>query len=144
MGFRKWRETTSTSPSGCHLGLRQVTTYTYPDEETEKAKTSILTVQTHIINLPLKYGFSPMRWRKVVNALIEKIPNKPFIHKLRVIHLLEADYNLCLKAIFGRKLTWNCKRHGALGEIQNGFRPNQSTLDTIVLNELITEYNRRM
>jgi hypothetical protein len=143
-GFRKWREETSTSPSGCHLGLRRVTTHNYPDEETEKVKKDILRVQTQIINLPLRHGFSPHRWQQVVNAMIEKIPNQPYISKLRVIHLLEADYNLCLKAIFGRKLTWNCKEHGALGDIQNGFRPGRSTLGTIITNELVTEYNRRM
>jgi ribonuclease HI len=143
-GFRKWRESTSTSPSGCHLGLRRVTSYAYPEEETEKMKQEILKVQTHVINIPLKHGFSPNRWRKVVNAVIEKVPNKPYIHKLRIIHLLEADYNLCLKAIFGRKLTWNCEEHGTLGDIQNGFRPGRSTMGTIIMNELITEYNRRM
>jgi hypothetical protein len=124
------------------LGLRRVTSYTYPDEELEKIKYEILKVQTHIINLPLKHGFSPNRWQLVVNAVIEKIPNKPYVHKLRIIHLLEADYNLCLKAIFGRKLTWNCEEHGTLGDIQNGFRPGRSTMGTIIMNELISEYNR--
>jgi hypothetical protein len=143
-GFRKWREVTSTSPSGCHLGLRCVTTYRYNDEETENIKGDILRVQTQIINIPLRHGFSPRRWQKVVNAMIEKIPNHPYIHKLRVIHLLKADYNLCLKAIFGRKLTWNCEEHNTLGDIQNGFRPGRSTLGTIISNELVTEYNRRM
>jgi hypothetical protein len=143
-GFRKWREATSTSPSGCHLGLRRITMYRYADEETEKIKKDILRIQTQIINLPLRHGFSPNRWQKVVNTMIEKIPNKPYINKLRVIHLLEADYNLCLKAIFGRKLTWNCEEYGVLGDVQNGFRPGRSTLGTIITNELVTEYNRRM
>jgi hypothetical protein len=143
-GFRKWREATSTSPSGCHLGLRRIASYCYQDEETEKLKTGILLVQTQIINLPLRHGFSPHRWQKVVNAMIKKIPNHPYINKLRVIHLLEADYNLCLKAIFSRKLTWNCEEHEALGDVQNGFRQGRSTLGTIITNELMTEYNRRM
>jgi hypothetical protein len=143
-GFSKWREATSTSPSGCHLGLRRVTTYYYPDKETEKTKTDILRVQTQVINLPLRHGFSPHRWQDVVNAMIEKSPNYPYINKLRVIHLLEADYNLCLKAIFGRKLTWNCEEHETLGDVQNGFRPGRSTLGTIITNELMTEYNCRM
>jgi hypothetical protein len=143
-GFRKWREATSTSPSGCHLGLRRIASYCYQDEETEKLKTGILLVQTQIINLPLRHGFSPHRWQKVVNAMIKKIPNHPYINKLRVIHLLEADYNLCLKAIFGQKLTWNCEEHKALGDVQNGFRPGRSTLGKIITNELMTEYNRRM
>jgi hypothetical protein len=32
---------------------------------------------------------------------VRKIPGKPLLHKLRVIHILEADYNLTLKNIFG-------------------------------------------
>jgi hypothetical protein len=68
-GFRKWREATSTSPSGCHLGLCRVTTYNYPDEELETIKTEILKIQASIINLPLKHGFSPIRWQNVTNAL---------------------------------------------------------------------------
>jgi hypothetical protein len=76
-GFRKWREATSTSPSGCHLGLCHMTTYRYKDKETENIKGDILQVQTQIINLPLRHGFLPRRWQEVVNAMIEKIPNHP-------------------------------------------------------------------
>jgi hypothetical protein len=47
-------------------------------------------------------GFSPTRWQTVVNAMLEKNPGTPLLHKLRVIHILEADYNLSLKMIFGR------------------------------------------
>jgi hypothetical protein len=53
--------------------------------------------------------------------MLEKIPGKPFLHKLRVIHLLEADYNLTLKNIFGRRLLKNCERYGTLGDFQDGF-----------------------
>jgi hypothetical protein len=100
-GFRKWRETTSTSPSGCHLGLRRITTYQSDKEELEEARKQILKAQTDIINIPIQRGFSPHRWQTVVNAMLEKIPGKPYLHKLRVIHILEADYNLALKEIFG-------------------------------------------
>jgi hypothetical protein len=33
-------------------------------------------------------GFILERWRKIVNAMIEKIPGRPQINKLQVIHLL--------------------------------------------------------
>jgi hypothetical protein len=53
--------------------------------------------------------------------MLEKIPGKPFLHKLRVIHILEADYNLALKELFGRRLMWNCEDYGKLGNVQDGF-----------------------
>jgi hypothetical protein len=70
---------------------------------------------------PNENVFSPSRWQMVINAMLEKIPGKPFLHKLRVIHILEADYNLTLKNIFGRRLMQNCEQHGTLGELQDGF-----------------------
>jgi hypothetical protein len=67
----------------------------------EEARHDILQAQADIINIPIQNGFSPTRWRTVVNAMLEKITGKLLLHKLRVIHILEADYNLALKEIFG-------------------------------------------
>jgi hypothetical protein len=102
------------------------------DEETEKIRTGILGIQTHIINIPLTHGFSPNCWQTVINAMLEKVPGNPLLHKLRVIHILEADYNLTLKAIFGRRLLYNCESHGALGDLQDGFRKGWSTTRTLL------------
>jgi hypothetical protein len=143
-GFRRWRETTSTSPSGCHLGLRRIATYPTLDETVETMRQNILQVQTDIINLPIQNGFSPKRWQTVVNAMLEKIPGKPLLHKLRVIHILEADYNLALKQIFGKRLLKNCERGGTLGDMQDGFRKGRSTIRTLLHNELINDYNKRL
>jgi hypothetical protein len=125
-GFKRWRESTSTSPSGCHLGLRRIPTISCSDEATDKQRKNILELQTLIINIPLQIGFSPKRWQTIVNAMLEKIPGNPILHKLRVIHILEADYNLTLKAIFGRRLMKNCEKYGSLGDLQDGFRKGRS------------------
>jgi hypothetical protein len=37
-GPRRWRETTSTSPSGCHLGIRRIPAIPTGDEEMEKTR----------------------------------------------------------------------------------------------------------
>jgi hypothetical protein len=76
--------------------------------------------------------------------MLEKIPGKPFLHKLRVIHILEADYNLALKNIFGRRLMRNCEKHGVLGNLQDGFRKSRSTTRTLLHNEIISDYNKRL
>jgi hypothetical protein len=57
---------------------------------------------------------------------------------------LEADYNLALKMIFGRRLMKNCEQHGVLGDYQDGFRKGRSTTRTLLLNELMNDYNKRL
>jgi hypothetical protein len=143
-GFRRWRESTSTSPSGCHLGLRRIPTSPCGNEEMDKLRKNILELQTLIINFPLQIGFSPARWQTIVNAMLEKIPRTPMLHKLRVIHILEADYNLTLKAIFGRRLMKNCEKYGSLGDLQDGFRKGRSTTRTLLHNKLVNDYNKRL
>jgi hypothetical protein len=59
-GFCRWKESTSTSPSGYHLGLRCIPAVPTLDAELEKLRTGILGIQTHIINIPLSHGFSPL------------------------------------------------------------------------------------
>jgi hypothetical protein len=143
-GFKKWREETSTSPSGCHLGLRRIPAFATDTKEDDKMRQQIQQVQADIINLPMSRGFSLTRWRVVVNAMLEKIAGKPLLHKLRVIHILEADYNLALKEIFGRRLMYNCELGGTLGNQQDGFRKGRSTMRTLLQNELFNDYNKRL
>jgi hypothetical protein len=76
--------------------------------------------------------------------MLEKITGKPMLHKLRVIHILEADYNLALKQIFGRRLLKNCELHDTLGDLQDGFRKGRSTIRTLLLNEITNDYNKRL
>jgi hypothetical protein len=110
----------------------------------EDIRNDILQAQTDIINLPIQNGFSPQRWRTVVNAMLEKITGKPMLHKLRVIHILEADYNLALKLIFGKRLLQNCEKYDTLGNLQDGFRKGRSTMRTLLLNEITNDYNKRL
>jgi hypothetical protein len=144
LGFKKWREETSTSPSGCHLGLRRIPAFLTENKEQEQMRQQIQQIQADVINLPIGIGFSPTRWQVVINAMLEKIPRKPMLHKLRVIHILEADYNLALKEIFGRRLMRNCEQYGTLGNRQDGFRKGRSTMQTLLQNELLNDYNKRL
>jgi hypothetical protein len=48
--------------------------------------------------------------------MIEKIPGKPLLNKLRVIHLFEADFNLCLRIFWGQRLMRQAKSQKALGD----------------------------
>jgi hypothetical protein len=106
-------------------------------------RSAIEQIQADIINLPVSWGFSPNRWQTIVNAMLEKVAGKPLLHKLRAIHILEADYNLALKIIFGRRLMANCENYNILGDRQDGFRKGRSTIRTLLQNEIFHDYNKR-
>ena len=83
-GFKTWRETTSTSPSGRHLGhYRALVT----DDTLRYCLTTFL-------NIAITNGISITRWQHAANVMIEKDKGRPNINRLRIIHLFEADLNL--------------------------------------------------
>ena len=85
---------TATSPSGRHLGLY-------------KALLGIENISEFfagMCELPAKYGFAPKRWAYALKLMIEKDKGIPRVSRLRVIHLLEADYNFVLRNMWGRRL----------------------------------------
>jgi hypothetical protein len=143
-GFKKWKEATSTSPSGCHLGLRRISAIPCDEKELDKMRKAILEIQTLVINIPIHMGFAPERWTTIVNAMLEKVPGTPLLHKLHVIHILEADYNLTLKTIFRQRLMKNCEKHGTLGDLQDGFKKGRSTTRTLLHNEIFNDFNKWM
>jgi hypothetical protein len=91
-GFHKWREGTTTSPSGKHLGIykalvnvrkynilttkeKQSATDISPDRETITCQ--CLQIQHLLMTLAVQHGHTYQRWRIVHNFLLEKF---------RVIH----------------------------------------------------------
>jgi hypothetical protein len=101
--FKVWRESTSTSPSGRHLGhykaLVSIIDKSIKEDEREDYKDlqkSIRQCHIHMINYCIKYLYSLTRWKTIVNMMIYKEPGNVKIHQLRVIHLYEADLSLLL------------------------------------------------
>jgi hypothetical protein len=58
------------------------------------------------------------------------------LHRLRVLHLLEADFNLLIKILLARRFVWHCEDHQAFGEDQAGSRPGRSAIDVVLQKEL--------
>ena len=54
--------------------------------------------------LPFIYWVAPKRWAHAMKLIIEKDKGKPRVSRLRVIHLLEADYIFVLRIMWGRRL----------------------------------------
>ena len=100
--IKTWRESTSTSPSGQHLGhykalLARHEYSDLPEKDPRRARLDqqreeILSVHWKMINYALERGYSYRRWQQVANAMLFKEPGNIKIHRTRVIHLYEADY----------------------------------------------------
>jgi hypothetical protein len=103
--YKTWRVGTSTSPSGRHLSHQHVLFQPHGIDQhidakvhhdAEEAREACWQVQHSIVEYAVKYGYCFDRWKQVVNAMIEKKPGNPQLHRLRVIHLYESDYNSLL------------------------------------------------
>jgi hypothetical protein len=138
-GFRAWREMTSASPSNRHLGHYKA--LLSPDGRTDKDTTKhlaeeIMDARCQMTALCAKLGMSLNRWQEVATATLEKDTGSPKLHRLRAMHLLEADLNLLIKIIIARRFVWHGEKHGVFGEAQAGGRPGRSANDIVLQKEL--------
>ena len=147
--IKVWDERTSTSPlTDVHLGhAKAYIAKTDLDPESdeydtfEERRLAILMGHLTILQYALKFGYSYERWQSIVNAMLEKDPGNPKIHRLRVIHLYEWDFNLllCVKwrqllhRAFGRKL---------INKACYGTMPGCSSLGPVFIKELEYEITR--
>jgi hypothetical protein len=142
--FKNWKESTSTSPfTKRHLGhydcLLRLMGHKQPDDEPdERIKQAKTIFQAHysILAHAVKHGRLIKRWQKVANSMIEKEPGNPKIHRLRVIHLYEADYNLLLSIFWARKLVHLAEDFEAFNKNCYGGRPGMSAIEPVFLEEL--------
>ena len=123
--FSTWKETTTISPSGRHLGHYK----------------SILNcpelVSFHCImtSLPLCFGFAPSCWTKAIQIMLEKKPGIPLLNRLRVIIILEANYNWALRLIWGKRLFQSAAQSNLLMPAQQA-RPGFHSI-TAALNKFL-------
>jgi hypothetical protein len=82
LGWKKFKEKTSAGSSGI----------TIPQMKAHGTSNYLTEVDTIMANLPYRFGFSPQRWRKGLDVMIEKKPGVRQLSKLRAILLYEADF----------------------------------------------------
>ena len=90
------------------------------------------------MSLPFEHGFAPSRWRQCLEVTIEKQPGNPLIHRLRIIVLLEADFNIALCIILMRRLFPAAEKMGFAKE-QWGSRKNRNSTDCATMKVLTFE-----
>jgi hypothetical protein len=95
----------------------------------------VFQIKAKILNLAIQHGHVYKRWRKIINATIEKIPGKPLIHKLRVIHLIESDFNAMIGILWGRRLMQQGEKNGNFGVEQRGSRKHMDAIGLVVAKQ---------
>jgi hypothetical protein len=133
--LKTWDERTSTSPmTNVHLGHGK--SY-YADHSLEPGspaeqkftqfRQKIIEGHVSLLNYSLQFGYSYTRWQNIVNALLEKDIGTPRIHRLRVIHLYEWDYNLLL-CVKWRALWHHVVDNKLLNQACYGTTPGKSSI----------------
>ena len=145
--YGKWKETTSTSPSNRHLGHYHSLLQTPPlDPDSAETKTfhaatkQIWNIHHGIHQYAIDQAYCFKRWQNVVNTMIEKDPGDPRIHRLRVIHLYEADYSLLIGNAF-RRVLHKMEDANLMNPGCYGNRPTRSALDPVLIEVLQLEYS---
>lgn len=143
--FKIWNERTSTSPSGLHLGhYKALVSWNDADLDTEEGKLieqqrkELIKAHVAMINYLLLQSHSYSRWKNVVNVMIKKEPGNSKIHRLRVIHLYEADYNFLLQEKWCGLIS-HAEERNLLHPGQYGSCPSQDALIPAFLEELKNE-----
>ena len=131
-GFGRWREATSTSPSGRHLGHYKAIV----QDDT------LLLCLTKFIDLVVKRGIALSRWKNAINVMLEKDDGCPRINRLRIIHLFEADFNFFLKLLWGHRLVCRANDFKMINTGQYGSVPGRTAVELVMLNQISNDICR--
>ena len=74
-----------------------------PDPEADDDKNRVFEIIATLTNLSARHGLTLKRWRKVYTTMLQKTPALNHIEKLRVINIIEADFNLMIGTLWGRR-----------------------------------------
>ena len=125
-GMKKIGEGKSSSLSGRHYGIYKALLGSPIFCETV----------VRLINLSVRHCFLLRRWKKVIQVMLCKQPGNFNVNKLRVIQLLEADLNMYLRLIWGKRLVHHILQHGGLPNEQFGSRPGTQATSAALLKVL--------
>jgi hypothetical protein len=157
-GLCNWKESSSTSPSGRHLGhFHTLLNACHRDEPStvsencrdnadvtgtdadgppthRRSSEEILNAIATVATVAIRHGIILDRWLYV---MIEKIPGQPLVHKLRIIHLVEADFNLLVGILWGQRVMAQAEALHALDDQQYHSWKGCSTKDTALLKHIM-------
>ena len=105
-------------------------------------KSSILEVHRALLLIPFQTGMVPSRWRKTVQTMIEKEPGAPWIHRLRIIELFDAQTNAGFQIFVGRHMIHHAVEQGMLSAESYGSTPGKIATSALVQKVLCIDQLR--
>lgn len=107
----------------------------------EDMRKELLAAQLMLMNYAIKHEYVYDRWLSVVNMMILKEEGNTKVHRLRVLHLYEADYNLLL-GVKWRKLMHHAVDNNLLHDSQYGGVPGRDSITPVLITEMQYEITR--
>ena len=124
--WKKKKEETVTSPFGLHVGHYKAAL------QNEK----ILNVHRIMLLIPFQTALVPQRWKKTVQTMLEKDPGHPWIHRLRIIELFDAQVNAGFQLFIGRHMVWEAVKQKKLHVASYGSTPGKMAASALLLKVL--------
>ena len=121
-----------TSPFGLHLGYFKAALH-------EK---KVLNVHRIMLLIPFMIARVPIRWRKTVQTMLQKEPQAPWIHRLRIIELFNAQVNVGFEIFIGRKMVRKAVERGHLHAASYGSTSGQMASSALLRKILIVDQLR--
>ena len=91
--------------------------------------------------LPFHYWFTLDIWLHSLHCMFLK-KDKPYIDKLRIIQLIEADFNAALKILLSRRLMRHADGMVINSTQTHGGRQGRSTYDAMLISQLSNDITR--
>jgi hypothetical protein len=127
------RERTSSSPSGRHYGHYR----------TLLRSPVVLGLIAALADFCFRWGVTMKRWNKVIQPQLPKDTGTPRINRIRRITLIEADLNLSLSLLFGRRMMDNAESYNLLHPHQYGSRQGRMSISAVLLKRLSYDITRQ-
>ena len=124
--MRNAKEKSSCSPSG----------RTYSHYKTLLEKPSILSTIHRIFSLALDHDIILKRWSQTITTLIPKDEGLIYVHRLRAIHVVEAELQFFSKQIYAKRMINIAERANVITDEQYGGRKGRRA-QSVVLNKIL-------
>ena len=145
--YSAWKERTSTSPHGTHLGhykvwLKDYESESNTNENSDSIKTHLtpsqfFSIQAKKLNLAIKLKHPLRRWRRVHMLFIPKDDDDiPKIDRLRPIDSFDSEINLLRRVLVSHRTMALAEENRSITDLQWGGRRGRQCSDLTLQNQL--------